>query len=45
MVAILEGEIVAGGSTREEVERIPDGIIPVEKRNFAYVFHLGGDVK
>jgi len=40
--AILEGEIVAGGSTREEVERILDGIIPMEKRNFAYIFHLRG---
>ncbi len=40
--AILEGEIVAGGSTREEVERILDVIIPEEKRNFVYVFHLSG---
>ena len=40
--AILEGEIVAGGSTREEVERILDEIIPAEKRNFAYVFYLKG---
>ncbi len=40
--AILEGEIVAGGSTREEVERILDAIIPEEKRNFVYVFHLSG---
>jgi plasmid stabilization system protein ParE len=39
---ILEGEIVAGGSTREEVERILDEIIPAEKRNFAYIFHLRG---
>ena len=40
--AILEGEMVAGGSTREEVERILDEIIPAEKRNFAYIFHLKG---
>lgn len=40
--AILEGEIVAGGCTRAEVERILDEIIPVEKRGFAYVFHLKG---
>jgi len=40
--AILEGEIVAGGSTREEVGRILDEIIPAEKRNFAYIFHLKG---
>jgi hypothetical protein len=40
--AILEGEVVAGGSTREEVERVLDGIIPEEKRNFAYVFRLKG---
>jgi hypothetical protein len=38
--AILEGELVAGGSTREEVEQILDKIVPVEKREFAYVFHL-----
>lgn len=40
--AILEGEVVAGGCTRAEVERILDEIIPVEKRDFAYVFHLKG---
>ena len=40
--AILEGEIVAGGSTRAEVEQILDGIIPKEKRNFVYVFRLRG---
>ncbi|HUV79636.1 MAG TPA: hypothetical protein VMW40_02245 [Candidatus Bathyarchaeia archaeon] len=41
--AILEGEVVAGGCTRAEVERILDEIIPVEKRDFAYVFHLKGE--
>ena len=40
--AILEGEIVAGGCTRAEVERILDEIVPTEKRGFAYVFHLKG---
>jgi hypothetical protein len=43
--AILEGEIVASGSTNEEVELILNKIIPAEKRNFAYVFHLKGAVK
>jgi hypothetical protein len=40
--AILEGEIVAGGSTRAEVEQILDKIVPIEKRNYVYVFHLKG---
>ncbi|MEA2074727.1 MAG: hypothetical protein U9O85_03205 [Euryarchaeota archaeon] len=40
--AILEGEIIAGGCTRAEVERILDEIVPAEKRDFAYVFHLKG---
>jgi hypothetical protein len=40
--AILEGEVVAGGSTKEEVERILDGFIPTEKRDFVYVFRVKG---
>jgi len=40
--AILEGEVVAGGSTKEEVERILDGFIPAEKRDFVYVFRVKG---
>ncbi len=43
--AIIEGEIVASGSTNEEVKQILNKIIPAEKRNFAYVFHLKGAVK
>ncbi|MFC1713564.1 hypothetical protein ACFL6S_07850 [Candidatus Poribacteria bacterium] len=38
--AILEGLIVAGGKTREEVECIVHEIVPVEKESFAYIFHL-----
>ncbi len=40
--AILEGETVASGRTKEEVEEILDEIIPLEKRNFVYVFRLRG---
>ena len=40
--AILEGEVVAGGSTRAEVEQILDKIVPTGKRDFCYVFHLKG---
>lgn len=38
--AILEGLIVAGGKTREEVERIVHEIVPAEKESFVYFFHL-----
>ncbi|MGQ9625241.1 MAG: hypothetical protein ACUVXA_19265 [Candidatus Jordarchaeum sp.] len=38
--ATLEGEIVASGTTREEVERIANDIVPAEKRNFVYIFQL-----
>ena len=38
--AILEGLIVAGGKTREEVERIVHEIVPAEKESFVYLFHL-----
>ena len=41
--AIVEGEIVAGGCSRAEVERILDEIVPTEKRDFTYVFHLKGE--
>ncbi len=40
--AILEGETVAGGRTKEEVEEILDEIMPSEKRGFVYVFRLRG---
>lgn len=38
--AILEGMIIAGGSTKDEVEQILPGIVPAEKRKFVYVFQL-----
>jgi len=41
-VAILEGIVIAGGSTRHEVERILPSIVPAEKRKFVYVFQLKG---
>jgi hypothetical protein len=38
--AVLEGLIVAGGRTRQQVEEVLEDILPVEKRDFAYVFRL-----
>lgn len=38
--AVLEGIIVAGGVSREEVERVLADIVPSEKRELAYVFQL-----
>jgi hypothetical protein len=38
--AILEGLIVAGGKTREQVEHIVHEIVPGEKESFSYIFHL-----
>jgi len=38
--AILEGIVVASGSTRGGVEQILQEIIPAEKRELVYVFHL-----
>jgi len=40
--AILEGVIVASGPTRDEVEKILQEILPAEKREFVYIFHLKG---
>lgn len=40
--AILEGLIVASGSTREEVEKVLMGILPKEKLDFTYIFKLKG---
>ncbi|MFQ5795822.1 MAG: hypothetical protein ACE5JP_12320 [Candidatus Bipolaricaulia bacterium] len=39
-IAIVEGVTIASGSTRDEVERILQHILPAEKRKFAYIFHL-----
>ena len=38
--AVLEGIIVAGGGSREEVERVLADIVPLEKRELAYIFQL-----
>ena len=38
--AVLEGIIVAGGVSREEVERVLADIVPSEKRELAYIFQL-----
>jgi len=40
--AILEGIVVASGSTRDRVEQILQEILPAEKREFVYIFHLKG---
>jgi hypothetical protein len=40
--ALLQGMIIAGGSTKDEVEQILPGIVPPEKRKFVYVFQLKG---
>ena len=40
--AILEGIVVASGSTRDGVEQILQEILPAGKREFVYVFHLKG---
>lgn len=38
--AILEGLVVAGGKTRDDVERIVKEIVPAKNVPFVYVFHL-----
>lgn len=38
--ALIDGMIIAGGKTREEVERISKSLLPLEKRKFVYIFHL-----
>lgn len=38
--AILEGTIIASGTTRDQVEQILKEILPTEKRELAYIFHL-----
>jgi len=40
--AILEGTLISGGATREEVEQSLQGIVPPEKRRFVYIFQLKG---
>lgn len=40
--AIFKGITIAGGATRDEVERILQGILPAEKREFVYIFQLRG---
>ncbi len=40
--AILEGVTIAGGPTKEEVERILQAILPAEKRRLVYLFQLKG---
>lgn len=38
--AILEGITIASGTTKNEVERILQYILPTEKRKFVYIFRL-----
>jgi hypothetical protein len=38
--AVLEGLIIASGPTRDEIERILQGILLTGKRKFAYIFRL-----
>jgi len=38
--AIFETIIIASGPTRDEVERILQEILPIEKRKFVYIFQL-----
>jgi hypothetical protein len=40
--AILEGIIIAGGETKDEVERVLKSILPAERRDFVYIFQLKG---
>jgi hypothetical protein len=42
--ALFYGEVIAGGSTRAEVEQIVDKLLPAEQRDFAYLFHLKGSM-
>jgi len=38
--AILEGTIIASGTTQKQVKQILKEILPAEKRELAYIFHL-----
>jgi len=40
--AVLEGMIIASGSTKDEVKRVLQDILPAEKQELAYVFQLRG---
>jgi hypothetical protein len=43
--AILEGIMIAGGITRDEVERTAQSVVPPEKREFVYIFEFKGKQK
>lgn len=38
--AILEGMIIASGSTKDEVEKVLERILPPRKKEFVYIFQL-----
>ncbi len=38
--ALIDGMIIAGGKTHEEVERISKSLLPPEKMKFVFIFHL-----
>lgn len=38
--AILEGMIIASGSTKDEVEKVLERILPPKKKKFVYIFQL-----
>lgn len=40
--AILQGMIIAGGTTKEEVAGIAFRLLPPEKRDWVHIFHLEG---
>ena len=40
--AIFKGTIIASGTTRDDVERILQSLLPSEKRKFVYIFQLKG---
>jgi len=43
--ALLEGIPIASGTTRDDVERILQNIVPADKRKFVYIFQLKGKGK
>jgi hypothetical protein len=38
--AILEGIVIASGKTKDEVEQTLQDIVPIEKKEFVYIFQL-----
>ena len=40
--AIFRGMVVAGGTSRNEVEGIVRSLLPADKKDLAYVFQLKG---